>query len=116
MTGVFERMHAEVFDRFVDEELIGEYTDSQKDEVRLAITNWFATTRKYGTPKRLQQFARDVDTLVDNLVIKLDNGELAITAKGRGERVLLFLQRGTNWYVGDPNIKTKIMEAVFKKR
>ena len=116
MTGIFEQMHEQIVSEYIEEELVGEYTDTQKDGVRKAITDWFATTRKRPTTDRLAQFAKDVDALVDNLVIKLEDGELTVSATGRGERVLLFLQRGTNWYVGNPNIKSEIIEAVFKQR
>lgn len=112
----FEQLYQDCVNAHIDETLTGEYTDDNRDDVRAAILGWFEKTKKYPTPERLAQFGRDVDFLVDHVVIKMTNGKLVVSGNGRAERVLMFLARGTNWYVGNPDIGTLIAEAVFKPR
>jgi len=96
---------------------LNEMSDAERQKVSNAIYTWLSTeTRKLPTadiPSKLEAWRGRIDRMCKELVFKIDGQKFEISASGDADLTLIGLTRGTDWFVGHPDLARLVVETVF---
>jgi hypothetical protein len=86
-------------------------------KVAAELSRWLVEeARKKDLPDlqdRLTDMLQRIEKLARSLVFKLDGTYVYVWANGDAQATLTLLDRGSDWFVGHPNLSLKLAKIVF---